>query len=126
MFELLPTVIAGLTGFVFGVLLSIPVGPVNLTIMNEGARRGFFWAIMIGLGASVNGAVRQEGSTSDMVFGVAALISYVSQILTLEAGDLIATGTPAGVGPLVHGDVVVVWVEGIGQLTNRVVNRDDR
>ena len=53
MFELPPSLIAGLTGFVFGVLLSIPVGPVNLTIMNEGARRGFFWAMVIGLGASV-------------------------------------------------------------------------
>ena len=47
-----PTVIAGLTGFAFGFLLSVPVGPINLTILNEGARRGFYWAMMIGLGAS--------------------------------------------------------------------------
>jgi len=53
MFELPPIVTAGLTGFISGLLLSIPVGPVNLTIMNEGARRGFFWALLIGLGASV-------------------------------------------------------------------------
>ena len=53
MFDLPPTVIAGLTGFISGLLLSIPVGPVNLTIMNEGARRGFLWALLIGLGASV-------------------------------------------------------------------------
>ena len=53
MFELPPIVIAGLTGFISGLLLSIPVGPVNLTIINEGARRGFFWALLIGLGASL-------------------------------------------------------------------------
>lgn len=52
MLDLPPILIAGLTGFISGLLLSIPVGPVNLTIMNEGTRRGFFWAVMIGLGAS--------------------------------------------------------------------------
>src|ERR1041384_3408661 len=51
--DLQPILISGLTGFISGLLLSIPVGPVNLTIMNEGARRGFFWALMISLGASV-------------------------------------------------------------------------
>lgn len=50
--DLPPNVLAALTGFVSGLLLSIPVGPINLTIMNEGARRGFFWALMIGLGAT--------------------------------------------------------------------------
>src|SRR5689334_591048 len=53
MFELSPILVAGLTGFLSGLLLSIPVGPVNLTIINEGARRGFFWALLIGAGASV-------------------------------------------------------------------------
>src|SRR5437773_6705521 len=52
MTELLPIVLAGLTGFISGLLLSIPVGPINLTIMNEGARLGFYWAMMIGLGAT--------------------------------------------------------------------------
>src|SRR5215468_11219826 len=52
MFELHPIVLAALTGFFSGFILSIPVGPINLTIMNEGARRGFFWAFMIGLGAT--------------------------------------------------------------------------
>ena len=52
MAELPPIVLAGLTGFISGLLLSIPVGPINLTIMNEGARRGFYWAMMIGLGAT--------------------------------------------------------------------------
>jgi len=53
MAELPPIMLAGLTGFISGLLLSIPVGPVNLTIMNEGARRGFFWAMLIGVGATV-------------------------------------------------------------------------
>ncbi len=48
----LPILVAGLTGFLSGLLLSIPVGPINLTIMNEGARRGFRWAVLIGLGAT--------------------------------------------------------------------------
>src|SRR5258705_8219587 len=52
MFDLPPIILAGLTGFLSGLILSIPVGPVNLTIMNEGARRGFYWAFMIGLGAT--------------------------------------------------------------------------
>jgi threonine/homoserine/homoserine lactone efflux protein len=52
MFSLPPILLAGLTGFVSGLLLSIPVGPINLTILNEGARRGFRWAVMIGLGAT--------------------------------------------------------------------------
>jgi threonine/homoserine/homoserine lactone efflux protein len=52
MFDLPPILIAGLTGFISGLLLSIPVGPVNLTIINEGARRGFLWALLIGAGAS--------------------------------------------------------------------------
>ena len=52
MAELPPILVAGLTGLISGLILSIPVGPVNLTIMNEGARRGFWWALMIGLGAT--------------------------------------------------------------------------
>jgi threonine/homoserine/homoserine lactone efflux protein len=52
MFELPPLLSAALTGFISGLLLSIPVGPINLTILNEGARRGFFWALLIGLGAT--------------------------------------------------------------------------
>src|SRR5207302_7366818 len=52
MWGLSPILLAALTGFISGLLLSIPVGPINLTIMNEGARRGFFWAVLIGLGAT--------------------------------------------------------------------------
>jgi 2-keto-4-pentenoate hydratase/2-oxohepta-3-ene-1,7-dioic acid hydratase in catechol pathway len=59
-------------------------------------------------------------STRDMVFGVRQLVAYASTVMTLEPGDLIMTGTPAGVAPLVDGDVVEVAVEGIGALSNPV------
>jgi 2-keto-4-pentenoate hydratase/2-oxohepta-3-ene-1,7-dioic acid hydratase in catechol pathway len=70
---------------------------------------------------SVNGEQRQSGRTSQMIYDVAALVSYVSAAFTLLPGDVILTGTPAGVGPIVDGDDVTVAVEGIGELTNRVV-----
>ena len=69
----------------------------------------------------VNGVVRQDASTADMVFDVAALIEFISGVMTLEPGDLIATGTPAGVGPLAPGDLVEVEIEGIGVLANPVI-----
>ncbi|WP_084546584.1 fumarylacetoacetate hydrolase family protein [Glycomyces arizonensis] len=69
----------------------------------------------------VNGEVRQLGSTKDMVFDPATLVSYISQIMTLLPGDVVLTGTPAGVGPLEGGDAVAVSVAGIGTLTNQVV-----
>ncbi len=68
----------------------------------------------------VNGEVRQSGRTSAMAFPVPFLIRYISNVMTLEPGDLIATGTPAGVGPLRGGDVVEVEVEGVGVLRNPV------
>lgn len=68
----------------------------------------------------VNGEVRQRGRTSEMVFPPAALIAYAASVMTLEPGDLILTGTPAGVGPLHPGDVVEVEVEGVGVLRNPV------
>lgn len=68
----------------------------------------------------VNGAVRQQASTSAMAFPVPFLIRYISHIMTLEPGDLIATGTPAGVGPLTVGDICEVEVAGIGILRNSV------
>jgi 2-keto-4-pentenoate hydratase/2-oxohepta-3-ene-1,7-dioic acid hydratase in catechol pathway len=76
----------------------------------------------------VNGELRQHASTADMIFGVAELIAYISRGITLEPGDLVATGTPAGVGMsmappcyLAAGDVVDVSVSGIGTLRNHVV-----
>jgi 2-keto-4-pentenoate hydratase/2-oxohepta-3-ene-1,7-dioic acid hydratase in catechol pathway len=69
----------------------------------------------------VNGEVRQEGSTHDLVFGIAELIAYVAAFTTLLPGDVILTGTPSGVGPLVDGDDVEVEVGGIGTLESAVV-----
>jgi 2-keto-4-pentenoate hydratase/2-oxohepta-3-ene-1,7-dioic acid hydratase in catechol pathway len=68
----------------------------------------------------VNEEVRQLGRTKDMVFDPATLVSYVSHVMTLLPGDVVLTGTPAGVGPLVDGDVVTVRIERIGDLANRV------
>lgn len=65
--------------------------------------------------------VRQIGRTKDMVFDVPALVSYISHVMTLLPGDVVLTGTPAGVGPLETGNVVTVRVEGIGELSNPVV-----
>lgn len=70
--------------------------------------------------ALVNGKVRQSGKTALMVFPPAFLIRWISRMMTLEPGDLIATGTPAGVGPLVAGDTADVRIEGIGLLRNPV------
>jgi 2-keto-4-pentenoate hydratase/2-oxohepta-3-ene-1,7-dioic acid hydratase in catechol pathway len=78
----------------------------------------------VALTTSLNGAVKQQGRTSLMLFGVAELIAYVTSFATLLPGDVIATGTPAGVGPMQPGDEVAVTVEGIGTLSNRVVKRD--
>src|SRR5882757_2785599 len=68
----------------------------------------------------VNGEIRQSGRTSLMVYPPAFLVRWISRMMTLEPGDLIATGTPAGVGPLTAGDVVDVRIEGIGVLRNPV------
>lgn len=68
----------------------------------------------------VNGAIRQAGQTSDMVFGVATLIEYITSFMTLLPGDVILTGTPEGVGPLARGDQVEVEVDGVGTLSNPV------
>ncbi|MGB8981167.1 MAG: fumarylacetoacetate hydrolase family protein [Anaerolineales bacterium] len=68
----------------------------------------------------VNGQMRQMASTRDIVFNVPTLIAYVSSVMTLEPGDLIFTGTPAGVGELKNGDEVVVEIEGLGVLKNPV------
>jgi 2-keto-4-pentenoate hydratase/2-oxohepta-3-ene-1,7-dioic acid hydratase in catechol pathway len=70
----------------------------------------------------VNEEVRQLGRTKDMVFDPATLVSYISHVMTLLPGDVVLTGTPAGVGPLTDGDVVTVSIEGLGTLANRVQN----
>uniref|UniRef100_A0A7J2TLP0 FAA hydrolase family protein n=1 Tax=Archaeoglobus fulgidus TaxID=2234 RepID=A0A7J2TLP0_ARCFL len=73
----------------------------------------------------VNGEVRQRSNTSNMIFDVSALIEFISSIMTLEANDVIATGTPAGVGMLKKGDLVEVEIEKIGILKNRVIGSPD-
>jgi 2-keto-4-pentenoate hydratase/2-oxohepta-3-ene-1,7-dioic acid hydratase in catechol pathway len=72
----------------------------------------------------VNDEVRQLGRTKDMVFDVPTLVSYISHVMTLLPGDVVLTGTPAGVSQLVDGDQVTVSVEGVGTLTNRVLDLD--
>jgi 2-keto-4-pentenoate hydratase/2-oxohepta-3-ene-1,7-dioic acid hydratase in catechol pathway len=71
----------------------------------------------------VNGEVRQEGRVSDLVHSIASIVEYASSVWTLLPGDIILTGTPAGVGPLVDGDTVDVQISGIGTLSNPVKRR---
>jgi 2-keto-4-pentenoate hydratase/2-oxohepta-3-ene-1,7-dioic acid hydratase in catechol pathway len=73
---------------------------------------------------SVNGETRQDDTTGSMIYRIPTLIAFLSRWMRLEAGDVIATGTPSGVGPLTPGDVVEVTVEGVGTLRNPVVSVD--
>ncbi|MFL5462801.1 MAG: fumarylacetoacetate hydrolase family protein [Gemmatimonadaceae bacterium] len=68
----------------------------------------------------VNGVERQRGKSSEMVFSIPSLLAYISRIMTLEAGDLVATGTPSGVGPLAPGDVVEIEIPGVSRVSNPV------
>lgn len=88
-----------------------PVGPKVV--------KGPDWRTLEVIGR-VNGEERQRGTTSQMIFSIPALLAYISGIMTLVPGDLIATGTPAGVGPLKSGDVVEIEIPGIGVLQNPV------
>jgi 2-keto-4-pentenoate hydratase/2-oxohepta-3-ene-1,7-dioic acid hydratase in catechol pathway len=88
-----------------------PVGPVIVAGLNP---------LDLIVTTRVNGAVKQHGRTADMAFSVPFLIRYISNIMTLYPGDLIATGTPAGVSPMRDGDVCEVEIEGIGILRNPV------
>jgi len=74
---------------------------------------------------TVNGAIKQDGRTSQMVFPIDFLIRYISRQMTLRAGDLIATGTPSGVSKMNPGDICEITVEGIGTLSNKVVNDNE-
>jgi 2-keto-4-pentenoate hydratase/2-oxohepta-3-ene-1,7-dioic acid hydratase in catechol pathway len=92
-----------------------PLGPWIETELDTGDLRVQTW---------LNGDLKQDGSTKDMVFDVPALVAHVSSVMTLLPGDVILTGTPEGVGPMEPGDEVEVFVSGIGSLTNKVVRRD--
>jgi 2-keto-4-pentenoate hydratase/2-oxohepta-3-ene-1,7-dioic acid hydratase in catechol pathway len=70
---------------------------------------------------SLNGAIKQDAPVTDMIFSVDVIIEYVTQFMTLEPGDLVATGTPPGVGPMQPGDTVQIDIEGIGILQNPVI-----
>jgi 2-keto-4-pentenoate hydratase/2-oxohepta-3-ene-1,7-dioic acid hydratase in catechol pathway len=70
--------------------------------------------------ARVNGSVRQHGRASEMIFGIPELIAYITRVMTLHPGDVIATGTPEGVGPLEDGDVVEIEIPGLGVVHNPV------
>jgi 2-keto-4-pentenoate hydratase/2-oxohepta-3-ene-1,7-dioic acid hydratase in catechol pathway len=91
-----------------------PVGPLVSDEIDP-------WA-GIGVETRVNGEVRQQGNTRDLIFPLDVLIRHIAQAMTLFPGDLIPTGTPSGVGPLLAGDVVEVSVEGVGTLKNSVVD----
>lgn len=86
-----------------------PVGPVIETDLDLDAAA---------ITTRVNGEVRQQGPVSDMIHGIGALVAYASAVFTLLPGDLLLTGTPAGVGPFVGGDAVEVEISGIGVLRN--------
>jgi 2-keto-4-pentenoate hydratase/2-oxohepta-3-ene-1,7-dioic acid hydratase in catechol pathway len=91
-----------------------PVGPVVTDEIDP-------WAGAV-VETRLNGEVRQHGTTRDFIFALDVVIRHIAQFMTLLPGDLISTGTPQGVGPLMAGDVVEVDVEGIGTLRNPVVN----
>jgi 2-keto-4-pentenoate hydratase/2-oxohepta-3-ene-1,7-dioic acid hydratase in catechol pathway len=90
-----------------------PVGPVVTNEIDP-------W-VGIGVETRVNGAVRQQGNTRDFIFPLDVVIRYISRVMTLLPGDLIPTGTPQGVGPVVAGETMEVIVEGIGTLRNPLV-----
>lgn len=93
---------------------SCPVGPLVTDEIDP-------WA-GVGVETRVNSSVKQQGNTRDFIFPLDAVIRYIAQTITLLPGDLIPTGTPAGVGPLVAGDAVEVSVERVGTLRNSVVD----
>ncbi|MBT2509584.1 fumarylacetoacetate hydrolase family protein [Streptomyces sp. ISL-98] len=98
---------------------SCPLGPWVETGLDPAAI-----AEGLAIQCTVNGEQRQLGRTSDMVRSVEDLIVHITEAMTLLPGDVILTGTPAGVGPLNVGDEVAVTIEGIGTLTNKVIKRD--
>lgn len=89
-----------------------PVGPWVVTGLNPDS---------LNIKVTLNGQIKQSSNTKNMLYPVAKLVSFISQVMTLHPGDLILTGTPEGIGPMEQGDEVVVEIEGIGQLKNKVL-----
>ena len=69
----------------------------------------------------MNGTLRQDSTTADLIFPVPELVAFISSVMTLLPGDIISTGTPSGIGPLRAGDTVRIGVDGVGELVNPVV-----
>lgn len=95
-----------------------PVGPVIVLHEDIGDPQS------LNIQARLNGEIRQDSNTGRMIFPIPAVIAFISRQITLEPGDIISTGTPAGVGPLRHGDVVEIEIEKIGVLRNPVVEEE--
>ncbi len=95
-----------------------PVGP----LVTDEIDPCFAEGAGVGVETRVNGAVRQSGNTRDFIFKLDVVIRHIAQVMTLFPGDLIPTGTPSGVGPVVAGDVMEISVEGVGTLRNPVAD----
>ena len=93
-----------------------PIGPCIATGLNGEPRMVEGW---------LNGQRRQGSSTADLIFPIEHLVEFITFVMTLEPGDIIATGTPEGVGPLAPGDVVGVELPGFGSVQNPVVTQED-
>lgn len=89
-----------------------PIGPEVVKIADPGKMR---------IRLYLNGQVKQDSSTDQMIFNPACLVSFISRVMTLLPGDVILTGTPPGVGPMRKGDTVAVEIEGVGRLTNKII-----
>jgi 2-keto-4-pentenoate hydratase/2-oxohepta-3-ene-1,7-dioic acid hydratase in catechol pathway len=95
-----------------------PAGP----LVTDEIDPGFGVGAGVEVETRVNGEVRQHGNTRDFIFPLEVVIRYIAQAMTLYPGDLVPTGTPSGVGPVVAGDVMEISVEGVGTLRNPVVD----
>ena len=93
-----------------------PIGPCIATGLGRGP-----WHVE----GAVNGKTRQSSSTTHLIFPIEHIIEYITFVMTLEPGDIVSTGTPEGVGPLVAGDSVTVRIDGVGELTNTVQDEDE-
>jgi 2-keto-4-pentenoate hydratase/2-oxohepta-3-ene-1,7-dioic acid hydratase in catechol pathway len=96
-----------------------PVGPCVTTLDQLKAEGHDLGALRIR--TTLNGELRQDSTTADLIFDLPTLVSFISHVMTLEPGDVITTGTPSGVGPMQPGDVVAITIDGVGTLENPVV-----